>query len=115
MVWVLIGACVVGYLVAWRLAFRVVREDIAPTSWANVVGIALWATLYALFVPLVLPVVLVTRAFKRVSDGRAWEPESAARRLGGESRAAKVKRRERERQAREAYIAQLERDLGIGD
>lgn len=100
--WVLGGYC--GPMIAcFRWVWRAVWEDCPndPPEWADLpIGCLMTLVLLA-FWPITLLVAEV-------------EPATLVRVIGGESRAQKQARRERELREREQAVRQAERDLGIG-
>lgn len=94
---------------AFRPAFRSVlaAEEDQTLDWADFWVFLLAATVMAS----VWPVYLLVRGAKRISKGR--DPQAAARIIGGESRQNKLRRLQRAEYEREAYIAQLESEVGI--
>lgn len=99
--------CVVGYVATWRLVFRAIASDCwGGPDWADILeGVTIATIAGAVF-----PLVLIGYAVRRLASD---DPAKLARILGGESRAAKEERREREIWERDRRIAELERELVI--
>jgi len=107
----------------WRVTFRAmvdrdrgrdwdseIREIVdRPLDAETVVMNAFTATLLFLVLG---PGLLIHSAFIAATRTTDWDRTAAL--LGGESRAQKRRRREREMAAREARVREAERDLGIG-
>lgn len=107
--WAAIAVYVVGWLAALRPMGRVVSQPVSSYDWADVAFLAVLVPMTAVGWPF-LALALSARWCARAAFGT---PDRAARALLGESRRDRTRRLERERQDREAYIADLERQVGI--
>lgn len=105
-VWTLLGI-VFWFFVGWRPVFREWAKDFSPMDFGDLCMGVLVAIVGSVMGPFML-----------VGSMDIWRRgggDSIGRVLAGESRADKRKRRERELQEREARVARLERQLGIGN
>lgn len=99
---------VLGLVPAWRAIFRVILTEAIygrPEGEDIAFGV-FFASCGCWFWPLIAPFALVWRIAK-------GDPERAAQVLGGEGRAQKLRRLEKEARDRERRIRDLEREAGI--
>lgn len=110
--WIIAGVWTVGTLGAFRPLTRAMfgmdDDEFWHDEWMLVFMVPLAGLLMA---ALIWPLAL---AFFTLRMALNDNPETVARVIMGEGRAAKVKRLEREKMEHEAHIRRLEAELGIG-
>jgi hypothetical protein len=104
-IWTVLGV-VAWFFLGWRPIFRSWVEDFSPMTF----GMLCAGVVTSIAMSWMGPFWLIGSMGIWNRDGT----DTLARVLAGESRMEKRKRRERELKAREARVARLERDLGIG-